>query len=99
MKGPAKICHPDDLKSIVDCVIILHNMRIKYESEHGMQSLQIQDYEEATEPRLNREGTCPKVKTLIQNHERKRSRPANELLKQDLIQHVWDHRGDAVWSV
>jgi hypothetical protein len=43
MKGPARLWSQEDLKYIVDCVIILHNMDIFY--EQGMEDLRIEDYE------------------------------------------------------
>ena len=93
IKGPARMWDHDDLKNIVDCVIILHNMGIKY--ERGMEQLAIEDYEDATDPRLDPTRNVPEIRQLIQGHEWIISRPANEQLKKDLIEHVWNTYGSS----
>jgi hypothetical protein len=59
IKGPAMVWNQEDLKYIVDCVIIFHNMGILY--ERGMVQLRIEDYEEATQPRLDPNRKVPDV--------------------------------------
>jgi hypothetical protein len=51
MKGPARLWSQEDLKYIVDCVIILYNMGIFY--EQSMEELRIEDYENATRANLD----------------------------------------------
>jgi hypothetical protein len=59
MKGPARLWSQEDLKYIVDCVIILHNMGIFY--EQGMEDLRIEDYENATRGNLDNNIDVPAV--------------------------------------
>jgi hypothetical protein len=86
MKGPTRLWSQEDLKYIVDCVIILHNMGIYY--EQGMEELSIDDYENATRANLDNNRDIPVVQELIQKHREVQSRPSNEQLKNDLIEHV-----------
>jgi hypothetical protein len=51
IKGPARQWSVVDLKYIIDCVIILHNMGILYEND--MEELKIEDYDDATRPTLD----------------------------------------------
>jgi hypothetical protein len=76
------------LKYIVDCVIILHNMGIDYEK--GMEELRIEDYDDATMPRLDPNRNVPEIRQLITQHRQIPCRQANEQLKADLIEHVWN---------
>ena len=91
MKGPARKFNPIAQKNIVDCVIILHNMGIDYEK--GMEELRIEDYVDATRPRLDPNRNVPEIRQLIARHRQIQSRPANEQLKADLIEHVWNKFG------
>ena len=91
IKGPARRFKPVALKYIVDCIIILHNMGIDYEK--GMEELRIEDYDGATTPRLDPNRNVPEVRQLIARHRQIQSRPANEQLKADLIEHVWNKFG------
>jgi hypothetical protein len=50
IKGPARLWCPEDLKYIVKCIIILHNMGIKYERGPG---LPIEEYDGTTRPRIS----------------------------------------------
>jgi hypothetical protein len=88
MKGHARLWSEEDLKYIVDCVIILHNMSIFY--EQGMEELRIEDYENATRANLDTNRDVPVVQELIQRHRAIQSCPSNEQLKNDLIEHVWN---------
>jgi predicted hydrolase (HD superfamily) len=67
MKGPARLWSQDDLKYIVECVIILHNMCIFY--EQGKEDLRIEDYENATRGNLDNNRDVPVVQELIQRHQ------------------------------
>jgi hypothetical protein len=91
IKRPSKIWSPEDMKFIVDCVIILHNMGIKFEQD--VSQLHIEDYEGATQPNISANRNVPEVEALIDAHRRIRSRLANEQLKLDLVEHVWNHYG------
>jgi predicted hydrolase (HD superfamily) len=86
MKGPARLWSQEDLKYIVDCVIILHNMGIFY--EQGLEELSIEDYENATHANLDNNRDVPAVQELIQRHREIQSHPSNEQLKNALIEHV-----------
>jgi hypothetical protein len=90
VKGPARVWCPEDMRYIMLCVVILHNMGIKYERGPG---LAIQEYEGSTEPRLSNTRNVPEISALIENHRRIRSRAANAQLKEDLIEHLWIHDG------
>jgi hypothetical protein len=46
IKGPTRMWDQEDLRYIVDCVVILHNMAIKFES--NLQRLAGTDYEAST---------------------------------------------------
>ena len=91
MKGPARRFSPVALKYIVDCVIILHNMGIEYEK--GMEELRIEDYDDATRPTLAPNRNIPEILRLIARHRQIQSWSANEQLKADLIEHVWNKFG------
>jgi hypothetical protein len=91
MKGPTRKWNPVALKYIVDCVIILHNMGIDYEK--GMEELRIEDYDDATMPRLDPNRNVPEIHQLITRHRQIQCRQANEQLKVDLIEHVWNKFG------
>jgi hypothetical protein len=90
VKGPARVWCPEDMRYIMLCVVILHNMGIKYERGPG---LAIQEYEDSTEPRLSNTQNVPEISALIENHRRIRSRAADAQLKEDLIEHLWIHDG------
>jgi hypothetical protein len=90
-KGPARLWSQEDLKYIIDCVVILNNMGIIY--EQGMEELRIEDYENATRANLDTNRDVPAVQELIQRHLEIQSRPSNEQLKNDLIEHVWNMHG------
>jgi hypothetical protein len=66
-------------------------MGIKFEQDVGQ--LHIEDYEGATQPNIAANRNVPEVEALIDAHRRIRSRPANEQLKLDLVEHVWNHYG------
>jgi hypothetical protein len=91
IKGPARQWSVEDLKYIVDCVIILHNMGIMYES--GMEELRIEDYDDARSPTLDHNRNVPYVHQLIDQHRQIQSRVGNEQIKADLIEHVWNQYG------
>jgi hypothetical protein len=94
IKGPASLWDQVDLKYIVDCIVILHNMGIEY--ERGLPQLLATDYEGATDPRLGNDNTnVPELALLMENHRRIQSRQGNEQLKLDLIEHIWSKYGDA----
>jgi hypothetical protein len=76
MKGPTRQWSVEDLKYIADCVIILHNMGIMYES--GMEELRIEDYDKATWPSLDPNRNVPNVQQLIDRHHQIQSRVGNE---------------------
>jgi hypothetical protein len=57
MKGTARLWSQEDLKYIIDCVIILHNMGIFYKQD--MEELRIQDYENATRANLDTNRDIP----------------------------------------
>jgi hypothetical protein len=88
IKRPARLWSEVDLKYIVDCVIILHNMVILYEKD--MEQLQIEDYENATRATLDTNRDVPAVQELINRHRQIQSCPASEQLRNDLIEHVWN---------
>jgi hypothetical protein len=90
-KGPARLWSQEDLKYIMDCIVILHNMGIHY--ERNMNPLRIEDYVGASEPRLDSNRNVPAVRELIEKHLQIQSRPAHHELKQDLMQHVWARYG------
>jgi hypothetical protein len=76
MKGSIRQWSVEDLKYIVDYVIILHNMGIMYES--GMEELRIEDYDKATRPSLDPNQNVPNVQQLIDRHHQIQSRVGNE---------------------
>ena len=57
-------------------------------NEKGMEELRIEDYDGATTPRLDPNRNVPEVHQLIARHRQIQSRPANEQLKADLIEHI-----------
>jgi hypothetical protein len=61
--------------------------------ERGMEQLRIEDYEEATQPRLDPNRNVPDVQQLIQRHRQIQSKATNEQLKLDLLEHVWSRLG------
>jgi ribosomal protein L31E len=87
---------PEDMKFIVDCVIILHNMGINY--ERGMETLAIKDYEGASQSSPDPNRDVPKIQRLIARHQQIESRAANVQLKNDLVEHIWNIYGSSnVW--
>jgi hypothetical protein len=88
VKRPSRLWNLMDLKFIVDCVVVLHNMGIYYERD--MNELVVEDYEEATLPSLSHNRNVPEVVILITRHQMIRSRPAHDRLKAYLIEHVWN---------
>jgi hypothetical protein len=90
-KGPARLWSQGDLKYIMDCIVILHNMGIHY--ERNMNRLRIEDYVGASVPRLDENRNVPAVRELIDKHWQIQSRPGHHELKQDLMQHVWARYG------
>jgi hypothetical protein len=76
MKGPARLWSQEDIKYIVDCVIILHNMGILY--EQGMEDLRIENYKNTTCGNLDNNRDVPAVQELIQKHQQIQSHLSNE---------------------
>jgi hypothetical protein len=66
IKSPTKLWDVYDLKYIVDCVIILHNMDIMY--EQGMEELHLEDYDDASVPTLSANRNMPEVRRIIAWH-------------------------------
>lgn len=93
IKGPSRMWDPGDMKYIVQCVIILHNMGIKY--ERGMEQLEIEDYEGASRPSLDPNRNVSEVQQLINAHRQIQSRTTNEQLKNDLVDHIWNLHGSS----
>jgi hypothetical protein len=91
IKGHTRLWDVYDLKYIIDCVIILHNICIMY--EQGMEELQPEDYDDASMPTLNANRNTSEVRRLIAWHCRIQSHPAHEQLKADLVEHVWSLYG------
>jgi hypothetical protein len=63
MNEPARLWSQKDLKYIIDCVIILHNMGIFY--KQGMKVLRIEGYENATHANLDNNRDVPAIQELI----------------------------------
>jgi hypothetical protein len=91
IKGLVRQWSVEDLKYNVDCVIILHNMRIMYESD--MDELKIEDYDNTTQPTLDPNRNMSDVQQLINRHRQIQSHVGNEQLKVDLIEHIWNQYG------
>jgi hypothetical protein len=91
IKGPVRQWSVEDLKYIVDCVIILHNMWIMYEND--MDELKIEDYDDTTRPTLDPNRNMSDVQQLINRHRQIQSHVGNEQLKADLIEHIWNQYG------
>jgi hypothetical protein len=97
MKRAARMWDPKDMKFIVDCVIILHNMGIKY--ERGMETLAIEDYEGASQSSPDPNRDLPDIQQLIAKHQQIQSRAVNVQLKNDLVEHIWNIYGSSnVWK-
>jgi hypothetical protein len=90
-KGPARLWNQEDLKYIMDCIVILHNMSIHYERD--MNPLRIEDYVGASKPQLDSNRNVPAVREFIDKHRQIQSRPCHLQLKQDLMHHVWARYG------
>jgi hypothetical protein len=90
-KGPARLRSSEDLKYIMDCIVILHDMGIHY--ERHMNPFTIQDYVGASEPHLDENRNVQAVRELIEKHQQIQSRQGHEQLKQDLMHHVWARYG------
>ena len=74
-KGPSRLWKHEDLKYIMDCIVILHKMGIRY--ERNLNQLRIEDYEGASVPRLDANRNVPEVRQLIAKHRQIQSRIAN----------------------
>lgn len=61
--------------------------------EQDMEQLRIEDYEDATQPRLDPNRNVSDVQQLIQHHRQIQSKAANEQLKLDIIEHVLTRLG------
>jgi len=91
VKGPARMWYPTNLKYIMDCCVILHNMAV--EDERGMNQLDKDDYQ-STEPvpqMLPKHS--PTIEQLSDNHKQIESRSTHYQLQEDLIEHVWAQHG------
>jgi hypothetical protein len=84
IKGPAHMWYQEDLRYIVDCVVILHNMAVKFES--NLQRLAGTDYEASIRD-------VPEIAELI-GHNKIICEYTNGRLKKDLIEHVWNRQGE-----
>jgi len=87
VKGPARFWYVEDLRYMMTCCVILHNMAV--EDERGLPQATIQDYENATELELLPKN-MPTIAQLIENHKKIESREVHCRLQQDLMEHVWD---------
>jgi len=91
VKGPARTWKPSELKKIMECVVIMHNMGIEY--EEGLEELRAEDYEDATPARLNPNRNVPEIHRLIAGHRQIESRSGHDQLTADLMEHVWSTYG------
>ncbi len=87
VKGPARLWFVEDLKRIMSCCVILHNMAV--EDERGLPHPTVYDYEDGTEPELLPKN-MPSIDELIENHKKIESRDVHSRLQEDLMEHVWD---------
>jgi hypothetical protein len=76
IKGPARLWHPVDLKFIVDCVVILHNMSVQV--ERHLPRLEGVDYDAATRLHIPNTRDVPKIAQLIEKRNEIRCKSANE---------------------
>ena len=91
VKGPARLWYVEDLKYIMTCCVILHNMAV--EDERGHQQARIKDYEDATAPALLLKNV-PTIEQLIKNHKKIENRAVHSRLQEDLMEHVWAKFGN-----
>jgi hypothetical protein len=91
-KGPTRMWKKEDIKCIMDCVVVLHNMVV--EDERGLPRPRMRYYENSTPPKLGRrhKKVCS-IHGLIANHKKIRSPEAHANLQADLIIHVWEYHG------
>jgi hypothetical protein len=61
-----------------------------------MEDLRIEDYENATCGNLDNNRDVTVVQELIQRHRHIQSRPSNEQLNNDLIEHMWNMHGTTI---
>src|SRR6266542_497220 len=87
VKGSARFWYVEDLRYMMTCCVILHNMAV--EDERGLPQATIQDYENATELELLPKN-MPTIAELIENHKKFKSGEVLSWLQQDRMEHVWD---------
>jgi hypothetical protein len=94
VKCPARMFMVADLKNIMSCCIILHNMAVA--DERGLPLATIDDFEDATAPVLLPRNV-PSIQTLIANHRKIEDRGMHHRLQEDLMEHVWNECG-STWG-
>jgi hypothetical protein len=90
VKCPARMFMVADLKNIMSCCIILHNMAVA--DERGLPLATIDDFEDATAPVLLPRNVLS-IQTLIANHKKIEDRGMHHRLQEDLMEHVWNECG------
>ena len=86
---PARMWNPRDLNSIIRACIILHNMVI--EDERGVEVTRLEDSEwpGVANPPVNHNRDVPEIAQLIDAYNLIKSKDTNEILRNDLVEHIW----------
>jgi hypothetical protein len=70
----------------------MHNMSVQF--ERHLPRLDGVDYDAATRLHIPNTRDVPEIAQLIEKHNEIRCKSANEKLKNDLIEHVWNKHGN-----
>jgi hypothetical protein len=94
IKNPGRLWNNGDLENIMIAAVIIHNMIIEDERESSFEN--IFDYHQESTQNSRTESTSRtqhNAELFLLRHQAVRSRSTHQMLKEDLINHLWNKRG------
>jgi hypothetical protein len=94
IKNPGRLWNNDDLENIMIAAVIIHNMIIEDKRDSSFENMH--DYHQESSQTSHANSTSSSqhdADMFLLRHQAIRSRSAHQMLKEDLIDHLWNKRG------